>query len=77
MTVTTVGYGDIRVTSVQGRILAMVVMLVGIGFLSVLTATIASHFVKTERGAETTEIMATLKRVEAELAELRWQLARP
>jgi voltage-gated potassium channel len=77
VTVTTVGYGDIRVTSVQGRILAMVVMLVGIGFLSVLTATIASHFVKTERGAETTEIMATLKRVEAELAELRRQLARP
>jgi voltage-gated potassium channel len=76
VTVTTVGYGDIRVTSVQGRIVAMVVMLVGIGFLSVLTATIASHFVKTERGAETTEIMATLKRVEAELAELRRQLAR-
>jgi hypothetical protein len=34
-------------------------------------------FVKTERGAETKEIMATLARVEAELAELRRQLARP
>jgi voltage-gated potassium channel len=77
VTVTTVGYGDMYPTTVQGRIVAMVVMLVGIGFLSVLTATIASHFVKTERGAETTEIMATLKRVEAELAELQRQLARP
>ena len=77
VTVTTVGYGDVYPTTVQGRIVAMVVMLVGIGFLSVLTATIASHFVKTERGTETTEIMATLKRVEAELAELRRQLARP
>jgi hypothetical protein len=28
-------------------------MLFGIGFLSVLTATIASRFVKTERGDET------------------------
>jgi hypothetical protein len=69
--------GDVYPTTVQGRIVAMVVMLVGIGFLSVLTATIASHFVKSERGNETTEIMATLKRVEAELAELRRQLARP
>jgi voltage-gated potassium channel len=77
VTITTVGYGDVYPTTVQGRIVAMVVMLVGIGFLSVLTATIASHFVKTERGAETTGIMATLERVEAELAELRRQLARP
>jgi voltage-gated potassium channel len=77
VTVTNVGYGDIVVTSVQGRMVAMVVMLVGIGFVSVLTATIASHFVKTDRATETTEIMATLKRVEAGLAELRRQLARP
>jgi voltage-gated potassium channel len=77
VTVTTVGYGDVYPTTVQGRIVAMVVMLVGIGFLSVLTATIASHFVKTERGTETTEIMETLRRVEVELAELRRQVARP
>jgi voltage-gated potassium channel len=77
VTVTAVGYGDIAPQSVQGRIAAMIVMLVGIGFLSVLTASIASMFVKTERGAETKEIMATLTRVEAELAELRRQLARP
>jgi len=75
--VTTVGYGDITPTTVQGKIVAMVVMLVGIGFLSVLTASIASMFVKSERGAETKEIMATLRRVEAELAELRRQVARP
>ena len=44
MTVTTVGYGDLTPTSVGGRMIGILVMLVGIGFLSVLTATIASHF---------------------------------
>jgi hypothetical protein len=41
------------VHSVAGRIVGIVVMFVGIGFLSILTATIASHFVKTEREPET------------------------
>jgi len=77
VTVTTVGYGDIAVKSVGGRIVAMIVMLVGIGFLSVLTATIASHFVKTESEEEANELMATLARIEAELAELRRQVVRP
>jgi voltage-gated potassium channel len=75
-TITTVGYGDIEVTTIRGRIIAIVVMLVGIGFLSVLTATIASRFVKTERGDETQEILATLARIELELAELRRQADR-
>jgi voltage-gated potassium channel len=73
VTVTTVGYGDLTPKSVEGRMIAMVVMLFGIGFLSVLTATIASRFVKTERGDETDEILAALKRLEAEAAELRQQ----
>jgi voltage-gated potassium channel len=52
VTVTTVGYGDITPTTVPGRIDGLLVMVVGIGFLSVLTATIASQFVKTERAPE-------------------------
>jgi hypothetical protein len=55
----------------------MVVMLFGIGFLSVLTATIASRFVKTERGDETESILAALTRLEAELAELKQRLPSP
>jgi voltage-gated potassium channel len=73
-TVTTVGYGDLHPDSVQGRIVAMVVMLFGIGFLSVLTATLASYFVKTDTGAE--EITATLARIEADLADVKQQLGR-
>jgi voltage-gated potassium channel len=75
-TVTTVGHGDLQPKSVEGRIIAMVVMLFGIGFLSILTATIAPLFVKTERDDETKAILAALTRLEAELAELRQQLAR-
>jgi voltage-gated potassium channel len=77
VTVTTVGYGDVTPTTVEGRIVAMVVMLFGIGFLSVLTATVASRFVKTERGDETEEILAALTRLESEVAELKQQLASP
>jgi voltage-gated potassium channel len=77
VTVTTVGYGDVYPKSVEGRIIAMVVMLFGIGFLSVLTAAIASRFVKTERGDETDAILASLTRLEAELAEVKQRLASP
>ena len=75
VTVTTVGYGDKTPTTVEGKIIAMVVMLFGIGFLSVLTATVASRFVKTERGDETQEILAALGRLESELAELKQHVA--
>jgi hypothetical protein len=45
-------------------------MLVGIGFLSVLTATVASHFVKTDQSDENAEIIARLERIERSLRAL-------
>jgi voltage-gated potassium channel len=71
VTMTTVGYGDFYPKEVSGQIVGIVVMLVGIGFLSVLTATVASHFVRTERSPEVQEISDALQRIERELAELR------
>ena len=44
-TVTTVGYGDNVPTNVTGQLLAALVMLLGIGFLTVITAAITSTFV--------------------------------
>jgi voltage-gated potassium channel Kch len=48
-TVTTVGYGDVVPTTVAGRAIGAVVMLAGIGFLSVLTASIVAAFTETAR----------------------------
>jgi len=48
-TVTTVGYGDNVPTNVSGQLLAALVMLLGIGFLTVITAAITSTFVSRPR----------------------------
>src|SRR6476469_7005070 len=48
-TVTTVGYGDLVPTSTTGRFIAALVMVVGIGFLTVITATITSTFIESAR----------------------------
>jgi len=51
-----------------------VLMLVGIGFLAVLTATISSSFLKSARQDESNEILDALRRGETELAELKARL---
>ncbi|MCL0100628.1 ion transporter [Peptococcaceae bacterium] len=45
VTITTVGYGDISPVTTYGRILAAFLMITGIGFLGMLTGTIATYFV--------------------------------
>jgi voltage-gated potassium channel len=44
-TVTTVGYGDNVPVTLAGQLVAVLVMLLGIGFLTVITAAITSTFV--------------------------------
>lgn len=48
-TITTVGYGDRTPSSTEGRLIATVVMVTGIGIMSVITATITAIFVETMR----------------------------
>ena len=48
-TVTTVGYGDHVPATLSGRVVATLVMLAGIGFLTVITAAITSSFVSRSR----------------------------
>ena len=80
-TVTTVGYGDNVPENTVGQILAAVVMLVGIGFLTVITASITGAFVARSRqdredagetpatSTELQEIAARLDRIEALLRD--------
>ena len=48
-TITTVGYGDHVPSSTEGRAVATLVMVTGIGFMSVITATITAIFVESAR----------------------------
>ena len=45
VTFTTVGYGDILLTTSMGRIVAAILMVVGIGFIGVTTSTIALYII--------------------------------
>lgn len=55
VTVTTVGYGDRYPVTEGGRVVASCLMLVGIGLIGVLTATVASVFVKEHTDANKDE----------------------
>jgi voltage-gated potassium channel Kch len=80
-TVTTVGYGDHVPTNVAGRLVAALVMLVGIGFLTVITAAITSTFVSRSRREQASssattpteeqlkQIAGRLERIEAALTD--------
>ncbi|MFV0287658.1 MAG: potassium channel family protein [Demequina sp.] len=55
VTVTTVGYGDYSPISVQGRVIAVMMMLVGIALIGVVTASVAAWFVALTSGGEDEE----------------------
>jgi voltage-gated potassium channel len=48
-TVTTVGYGDVTPKQAAGRFIGAVVMLAGIGFLAVITASVTASLVESSR----------------------------
>jgi voltage-gated potassium channel len=50
-TITTVGYGDVTPTEPIGRLVGAGIMMLGIAFLSILTATITSSFIEARSAA--------------------------
>jgi voltage-gated potassium channel len=77
-TVTTVGYGDVTPRHVSGRIVGAVVLLYGIGFLTITIAAITSTFVtraEREQGVALSRddldaVSARLDRIEQQLGQL-------
>jgi voltage-gated potassium channel len=77
-TVTTVGYGDVTPQRVEGRLIGAVVMLTGIGFLAVITASVTASLIENSRrrfnesegdlGRQLEEVSERLGRIEASLA---------
>jgi voltage-gated potassium channel len=70
VTTTTVGYGDHTPVSGEGRGVAVVLMLVGIGIIGVLTANIAAFFVEVDEEDNDADVRERLDRIEQLLNEL-------
>ena len=88
-TMTTVGYGDIYPVTVAGRLVAICLIVVGVGFVAILTAAFANAFVaagvRTEIGeaesdieeevaASEGEILVEIRAITAHLARLEARL---
>ncbi|MDI1289432.1 MAG: potassium channel family protein, partial [bacterium] len=85
VTTTTVGYGDYTPVTPAGRAIAIVVMIVGVGLIGTVSATVAAFFVSRRKispsedpeTAETTthaELLARLDSLSDQQAEIRGML---
>jgi voltage-gated potassium channel len=81
VTLATVGYGDVVPTTVPGRVVGSLVIILGVTFLAFLTATVTSYFVSSdqeqakkkeleEREAADRELRELLKRLEQRLSAI-------
>lgn len=74
-TISTVGYGDFIPVTWTGRSLAVLVMIVGIGLLGVISASLAATLVKQNKPDPAVEVMAELADLKKMVSDLQKQLA--
>lgn len=70
VTATTVGYGDISPQTFGGRIVAVLLMVTGIGLISTISAAIAAHFVGQDKLHESQLLMEQLNTISARLDQI-------
>ncbi|GKT03766.1 ion transporter [Furfurilactobacillus entadae] len=76
-TATTVGYGDVSPHTATGKAVAIVLMLVGVGFVGMLTSTLTAYFAQgsTQQEKATTEALLTeLKQLQEQNQQQQKQL---
>lgn len=77
VTMTTVGYGDLVPTTIEGRLVGMVLILVGIALFSMLTASFSVFFIERDEKEMVDREQDTIRRmqlVEARLERIEAQL---
>lgn len=73
-TATTVGYGDLYPETTYGRLIAVVVMVGGIGLVALVTGAIAERFLRVDVEALSSELDADDAAIEAELRDVQARL---
>lgn len=62
VTATTVGYGDIAPETTIGRVIAMILMIFGIGLIGMVTGSIATHFLEKKDARSKNDTVQFLRR---------------
>ena len=70
VTITTVGYGNQEPVTFFGRIVAVILMITGVGFFGAIAANLAAFFVKKDEGIKIDKLQKDINEIKAKLDKL-------